>query len=175
MKKVLLVAGLIILVIITLINMSKPEFDILEFSKSILMVKQDLPLIKMINSQDNTSKNIVEGQSGFVVTGPYWSLPHGKWQVEFEFIPYCQGKNIGYMDVVKSHGADVYAYKDIFAGNDGEGQKEILKFNNNFGNDYEFRVFSNGECQIRFVKGTLIREELNLHDMIKNIYDRFKK
>lgn len=169
MKKIILIIGLFVLVLAALVNEIRPNFDILEFSRSLILAKQNLPLIKMINTKENLSQTILVGENDYVITGPYWSLPPGKWQVQFKIIPYCQDLNIGYIDVVKEKGLYGYGRKNIVAKENGSSQTEVIEFNNDLGSDYEFRYFSSGRCRTKFVSGELIRENLNLKDIFYKI------
>lgn len=144
-----------------------PKFDIFQFSKGLLLKKENLPLKKMFIGPPSDKFQAPLGHEGFVLTGPYQTFPAGLWQVNFEIIPDCENKTIGYLDVTKRAGTFSYGQKEILAQKSGEKQIVQITFSGTTASDYEFRLFSNGSCQFEIQKGWLERENLYWRNFFK--------
>lgn len=103
----------------------------------------------------------------YVLIGPYWSLMSGEYNVQINTIPYCENQNFARLELTKNDGKIVLDKKEIFASSFlGEEVTEI-DFVGGLGKDYEFRLYSYGNCQFEIKKGELIRKKINYSGIMR--------
>ena len=160
-QKLVGIGWIFVLALSYVVFLIRPTFDIFQFGKSLIFRHQRLPLEKMVVSphQGNVYQ-IEKGKDGFVVVGPYLTLPAGRWKVNFEIVPACENSPIGYIDVSRKKGRVLEASKEIMAQKNGSPQIETLEFEGPLNDSYEFRLSSNGQCGFLIKRAWLERLEV---------------
>lgn len=151
----------------------EPKFNLWQMDKSIIFKKQELPLRMMflLPRQDNVF-TVSDVPPQFVLAGPKMTLFSGKYQYKLKIIPSCSDKDLGYMDVVRKNGNLGLGAKEIIAQKEGQIQIESLEFRAETTFDYEFRLYSKGECSFEVKEVWLEREKTDFRAFFRVVWQK---
>ena len=149
----------------------EPKFNLWQMDKSIVLKKQDLPLLTMFLPPHQDNVFLVESSAPqFVLAGPKLTLFSGQYHYQLEIIPACSNKDLGYMDVVRKNGSFGLGAKEITAQKQGQMQIESLEFEAETTFDYEFRLYSKGECPYEIKSVSLEKKRIDFRAFLRNIW-----
>lgn len=154
----------------------EPKFQLWQMDKSIILKKQELPLMMMFlpEHQDNVFVAPIASPQ-FVLAGPKLTLFSGQYRYKLEIIPACSNQDLGYMDVVRKSGNFGLGAKEIIAQKQDEPQIEELEFQADTAFDYEFRLHSLGECSFEIKTIFLEREKIDFRAFFRNAWQKVIK
>lgn len=151
----------------------EPKFNLWQMDKSIILKKQELPLMAMfLPVRQNNSFLVESGLSQFVFAGPKMTLFNGQYQYELKIIPFCSDKDLGFTDIVRKNGNLGLGAKEIIAQKQGETQIESLNFEADNAFDYEFRLYSKGECSFEIKEAWLERQKVDFRAFLRVVWQK---
>lgn len=145
----------------------EPRLNLWELGRSIILSRQDLPLVKMFIPARNHQLIASDQKGQFILSGPNLTLFDGEYEYNLEIIPACQDQTLGYLDVVRKKGLKGFGAKEIIAREISKPQIEKIKFDAETGFDWEFRLYSYGNCGFEVKRGWLIREKIDWRGFLR--------
>jgi hypothetical protein len=154
----------------------QPDFSLWQMDTSIILKKQNLPLMKMITvPHERAPFEVKLTQPKFVLAGPFETLIQGTYTYNLEITPDCDNQDMGFMDVARKKGKMGAGAKEVVGLKKGEKQLETLKFEAATDLDYEFRFYSNGSCPFEINNGYLEKVKVDYRSIASNIWRNVKK
>ncbi|MCL5406894.1 MAG: hypothetical protein M1429_00115 [Patescibacteria group bacterium] len=151
----------------------QPKFSLWQMDKSIILKKQELPLLTMfLPARQNNIFLVESGLPQFAFAGPKLTLFNGQYQYKLKIIPSCSNKDLGFMDVTRKNGNLGLGAKEIIAQKQGETQVESLNFEADNASDYEFRLYSKGECSFEIKKIWLERQKVDFRAFFQTVWQK---
>ena len=162
LKRIILIVFPLFILGCFVVFWAEPRFNLWQMDKSIVRKKQSLPLMMMFSLPHEDGRFLVtNAQPQFVLAGPDLTLFYGAYVYKLEIEPACSGKSLGFMDVVRQKGSLGLGAREIIAAGIGQTQTESVEFEAENFFDYEFRLFSRGECPFEIRKAWIEKENLD--------------
>lgn len=175
-KKIILISFPIFVLVCFMSYWIEPRFSLWQMDKSIILKKQVLPLISIFSLSETDGKFLVPKEaSRFVLAGSNLTLFYGTYNYKLKIVPSCGGGDLGYMDAVRKKGNLGLGAKEIIAAKEGEEQIEEVQFYADSAFDYEFRLFSRGECSFEIKEAFIEREKIDFKTFAGVIWQKTKK
>lgn len=152
----------------------EPRLNLWELGRSIVLSQQNLPLVKMFIPAHNHQLIVSDLQEQFILSGPNLTLFDGEYEYNLEIVPACQEKTLGYMDVVRKKGLKGLGAREIIAQKISEPQIEKIKLDAETGFDWEFRLYSYGNCSFEVKRGWLVRERVDWRGFLGQVKHSLK-
>ena len=176
LKRIILIVFPLFILGCFVVFWAEPRFNLWQMDKSIVRKKQSLPLMMMFSLPHEDGRFLVtNAQPQFVLAGPDLTLFYGAYVYKLEIEPACSGKSLGFMDVVRQKGSLGLGAKEIIALKPKESQIETVKFQADSAFDYEFRLFSRGECPFEIRKAWVEKENLDFKTFSWAIWQSVRK
>lgn len=175
-KKIILIVIPLLILGNFIVYWIEPNFSLWQMNKSIVYKKQSLPLMIMFLPSHQNGQFFVKGtQPQFVLAGPKLTLFYGTYTYKLKIVPDCSGKDLGFMDVVRSNGNHGLGAKEIITKDAGVEQIESISFNANNASDYEFRLSTRGECQFEVKDAWIERDKTDYRMFLGELWQKTKK